>query len=358
MSTPQFVLFVDDDPDILETVTVMVEEEFPHASTATSIEAAKELLQSKTFSCVVVDIDINGQNGAEIVKFIRDTKPMNNHKSPLVIMSGFVNDDFREKFNSRVDGIISKPFESADLVNIIKMAIKKKVPSRKVQIEVGDQEMELSVFDPKVTGPFKIQNLQSNVSTVLKKMLANKKLKSTLSNIKGSGGHIMMRRIGLIINIASGLSKELGWGSDKTLEKFVFAAYLHDIALGNDPRYAVITVIDDIESGEFTEEEEKLLKYHPQGSVQLLSSLGIIPSDVSTIIEQHHEKANGTGFPVGLDYKRISTLSSVFIVAHDLTNYIIENEKWSIESFSNNYSQYIEGPQFKKVMRALNSIDK
>lgn len=357
MSTPQFVLFVDDDPDILETVSLMVEDTFPHASTATSIEEAKSLLSSKTFSCVIVDIDINGKNGAEIVKFIRDEKPMNNHKSPLVIMSGFVNDDFREKFNSRVEGIISKPFEAEDLVNIIRIAIKKKVPSRKVKIEVDEKEMELSVFDPKVNAPFEVKNLGKNVQVVLKKMMANKKLSDTIKNIKGSGGHIMMRRIGLIINISSALAKELEWGSDKTLEKFVYTAYLHDISLGNDPRYALITHKKDIDNGEFTDDEKKLLLYHPHGSAKLLSSLGVIPSDVETMIEQHHEKSSGSGFPSGFNHKRISTLSSVFIVAHDLTNFIIENENWNISAFLDRYSDYVEGAQFKKVMRALQQLD-
>lgn len=354
MSTPNFVLFVDDNPDILETVLLMVEEKYPHTSTATSVEEAKELLKVKTYACIVLDIDINGTNGAEIVRFIRDTKPMSNHLSPIVIMSGFVNEDFRTKFNSKVEGIISKPFEADDLINIITMAIRKKVPSRKIQFEINGVTQETAVFDPKINAPFPIEKIDHLVQKSLKKLKEKNPLKQSLKQIKESSLHIMMKRTGMIINIAGVLAKSFGWDSPQTLEKFVYAAYLHDISLGNDPRYGLITFRPDFESNkEFFDDEKKLLLYHSIGSSKLLKSIGNIHPDVATMIEDHHEKGSGQGFPRGIDHKTISGQSTVFILAHDFTNFVLENENWSFSKFSLFYTRQAEGPQFKKAMRAL-----
>lgn len=358
MSTPSFILFVDDEQDVLDTIDVMVEEEFPYTSTSNSIEDAKSLLEEKAFSCIVVDININGRNGAEIIKFIREEKPMNNHKAPLIIMSGFINDDFRSKFDNKVEGILAKPFAADDLIKTINLAIKKKNPSKTVQIIHEDNEKEINVFDPQINAPFNIDNLNVNVSRILQKMQTNTKLSFELKKIVESKNHLLMKRIGVIINIASALAKKLHWGSDQTIEKFIYAAYLHDISLGSDTRFAFISTKEDIEEGDFTDEEKELLFFHAKASAKLVNTFGNIPNDVKTIIEQHHESPNGDGFPTGFNHKGITNLSAAFIVAHDLANFILQNQNWSLERFIKDYEKRVEGSQFKKIIKELWNLNR
>jgi response regulator RpfG family c-di-GMP phosphodiesterase len=359
MAKTEFILFIDDDEDVLEAVTVMIEEVYPHYCTAKSVDGAKRWLKEKKFDCIFVDINLNGQNGAEVIKYIRDEKPMKNNLTPLVIMSGYVNDDFREKFEGRIDGIIAKPFESQEILNTIEFATKEKNTKIKIKVELNDQEIDVDVFNPHVNGPFNVLELEENVQVIIKKMVGSRDLKAILDGIKGRSGNHLMKRIGLLINITSAIAKKLQWGSDKTLEKFVFASYLHDISLGNDSKLVQVKGKEDIEEGDFSDSEKELLYLHPLASSKIAVSLGtFIPSDVLSIIEQHHEKPDGEGFPKKLDSKHITPLACVFIVALDFSSYILEEKDWSISKFIESYSHKLKasGVQFKKILKAIEEM--
>ena len=58
-----------------------------------------------------------------------------------------------------------------------------------------------------------------------------------------------------------------------------------------------------------------------------------IPPDVSVIIEQHHERPDGNGFPNGINFKRISVFSSIFIVAHDFVKYVMNNKQVDVSRY-------------------------
>ena len=84
-----------------------------------------------------------------------------------------------------------------------------------------------------------------------------------------------------------------------------------------------------------------------------------IPPDVDVIISQHHELPDGTGFPRGLNYQRITPLSTVFIVAHDLVRHLMlvdpqtgfsakDVEEWFLRS-----QNKFQLGNFKKVMAAI-----
>lgn len=129
MAHPEYILVIDDEEVILETINIMVEEQFPHLALASSIEKAKDRLRERTFSCIVVDIDISGENGYEVIRFIREERPMGNDKAALVIMSGYVDLSFKERFKTQIQGTITKPFDDHEFNETLKEAILKRNPT-------------------------------------------------------------------------------------------------------------------------------------------------------------------------------------------------------------------------------------
>jgi hypothetical protein len=92
---------------------------------------------------------------------------------------------------------------------------------------------------------------------------------------------------------------------------------LHDISLPDDD---LVRRHDGCIPGapEPTPEELEVIKGHPTAIASLVSEMSDVPGEVAFILEQHHENANGTGYPRGANHKDISPISALFIITHDL----------------------------------------
>jgi HD-GYP domain-containing protein (c-di-GMP phosphodiesterase class II) len=105
----------------------------------------------------------------------------------------------------------------------------------------------------------------------------------------------------------------LGFGSYLQLElddlnTLGKAAMLHDLGKKNIP-YEIITKNDKL-----TTDEYELIKGHPLYSVELLQQTGETNQKLLTLIAQHHEKCDGTGYPYGLKEEQIDTLAKIIAV--------------------------------------------
>jgi HD-GYP domain-containing protein (c-di-GMP phosphodiesterase class II) len=167
-----------------------------------------------------------------------------------------------------------------------------------------------------------------------------------------------MTHIGMLINISTGICIQLEWNTDKTLEKFVYAAYLHDMALAEKPDLAKINTLEELEAKKsaLSEYDYRLVLEHPNIADRSLEGMREIPPDVSMIIKQHHELPKGNGYPTKMTYQKISPLSTIFIVAQDLTEHILVNPKWTMENYLKTAKSKFKGTHFTKVLTALDAI--
>lgn len=384
------ILVIDDEPIILDLVKECLSDDFGSIVTCLKIDQARDELFNQQFDIILVDIDIKGVNGAEIVKFITDYDPSGNKETPIIIMSGLINDSFKKKFQDKFAGILAKPFKPGDLQAQVLIALgKSKRKSKKVNLslteeeaslqlenrdintvlptakdklkiefEFEDNKFELDYFNPNVATPFEIKDLSKKVGVVLNKVKKNNKLADLFKQLKVTDPNsYILSHIDLLINITTGISHAMDWGSEQTLEKFVFAAYLHDISLGDTHELAQIKFLSEfIDNPEINDEVKNIIKFHPIASKKLMEYKSEIPADVQTIIEMHHEMPDGSGFPHGYDHKRITPLASIFIVAHLLTDYILEHKNWKIKDFIEIYMPKMKGPHFRKALKVLENL--
>jgi len=87
------------------------------------------------------------------------------------------------------------------------------------------------------------------------------------------------------------------------------AAILHDIGKKDIPTEIVN------KKGKLTDEEFTIMKNHPSYSVKILKKLGETDKLMLDIIEQHHEKLDGSGYPYGLKEKDIHLFSQIISIA-------------------------------------------
>lgn len=167
----------------------------------------------------------------------------------------------------------------------------------------------------------------------------------------------------MLAHVSCALATQMDWTNDMTYQKLTLAAFLHDSHLHNQDLAAVQT-IKELESKNqlFTMEEIREFKEHPMKAAETARTFEEVPPDVDVIIVQHHERPDGSGFPRGLTHSRISPLSAVFIVAHDLVRFLLEKEiigslnSAAIDEFIRTHAPKYPLGSFRKVLAAARTI--
>jgi DNA-binding response OmpR family regulator len=113
------LLIVEDDNEIADIITEVLCDVFSHIIFASTGEQALRYLKEEHFALITLDINLNGRNGAEVVKFLGDTPENPNTETPILILSGIITPQFIEKNTMRFAGILNKPFNNAELYNVV-----------------------------------------------------------------------------------------------------------------------------------------------------------------------------------------------------------------------------------------------
>jgi putative nucleotidyltransferase with HDIG domain len=117
-----------------------------------------------------------------------------------------------------------------------------------------------------------------------------------------TAGH-SVRVTRLAIRIAAAMGLDLS--SQENLRR---AGLLHDIGKIGIP----LSILDKEEK--LTEREYEIIKGHPSIGAKILSPIQAY-AEIIPIIEQHHERYDGKGYPFGLGKERIHILSSILALA-------------------------------------------
>jgi HD-GYP domain-containing protein (c-di-GMP phosphodiesterase class II) len=128
----------------------------------------------------------------------------------------------------------------------------------------------------------------------------------------------------MITYVCSQLGMHLGWDIKSTLEKISMAALLHDSVLPEELSH--VRTLKSKEALEFSEEQRKLILEHPEIVASEVSKVTTMYPDVDSILIQHHERPDGSGFPRGLKALSISPLSALFIIAEEFAHAIYGKE--------------------------------
>ena len=107
---------------------------------------------------------------------------------------------------------------------------------------------------------------------------------------------------------ALGFGAYLGFSKEQ-LHMLGMAGIMHDIGKRKVPKEIIN------KNGQLTNKEFEIVKEHPKYAVEILTKLGETNQTLLDIIEQHHEKLDGTGYPYGLKDKDIHPFSQIMAIA-------------------------------------------
>ncbi|MCR9206007.1 MAG: hypothetical protein NXH75_15595, partial [Halobacteriovoraceae bacterium] len=159
----------------------------------------------------------------------------------------------------------------------------------------------------------------TSLSRICTDLKSQKDLLSILKKMLHHDDYLSEHSI-LNIYFSSYMLSKLNWSTDQTLKQMLYASFYHDIEI-NDQELAKINRLEECTDTE----TQKIIKDHGNKAAKLIEKLPGMNHDAHKIILDHHERPDGTGFPLGLTAGNIPPLSCVFILSHEIVDFLIFN---------------------------------
>jgi putative nucleotidyltransferase with HDIG domain len=105
-----------------------------------------------------------------------------------------------------------------------------------------------------------------------------------------------------------GMAMSLGINGEQDLRALGLGAILHDLGKARVPEEILS------KPGPLSSEQWSVMRRHPNWGSELLAASGM-PDLVRTIINQHHERMDGSGYPLGISGDQIHPFSAIVALA-------------------------------------------
>ncbi|MCM2277434.1 MAG: response regulator [Oligoflexia bacterium] len=159
----------------------------------------------------------------------------------------------------------------------------------------------------------------------------------------------------ILAHVSCGIATMMSWNSESTRHKLALASFLHDMTLESDQ----LALVGDAEGlaaieARFGESGRSTYVKHPEEAAKIARGMAEMPPDVDMILLQHHERPDGSGFPFQHNYRRLSPLSSVFIISHDIvTQFHLAGGDPDLAKFLLEREKLYSAGHFRKILATL-----
>jgi signal transduction histidine kinase/ActR/RegA family two-component response regulator len=114
------VLLVDDDPDTLQILSVMLAESKATVQTAASVAQALEILEWYQPDVLVSDLAMPGEDGYSLIGKVRALEAESGRQTPVVALTSYVRvEDRARAFSTGFNMFVPKPVQPDELINAI-----------------------------------------------------------------------------------------------------------------------------------------------------------------------------------------------------------------------------------------------
>ncbi len=286
------ILVVEDEENILRLIAKELRSHGYICQLARNAKEARALLQRQIFSLILSDINLVGESGLELIKFVAHRYP-----DTVIIMESGI-DDLRtaeEALAIGAYGYLIKPFSLNQLMIQVSNALRR----RELEIE---NRRYLQNLETKVRE--RTQDLLTTVNDLQKSITGTINLVASTVEIRDpyTAGH--QQRVS---KLAAAIAGELGLPRPQT-EGIRMAGLVHDVGKIFIPA-EILSKPGKISAIEFA-----IVKSHAQLGYQLLEPIDF-PWPIADIVHQHHERIDGSGYPQGLSKAEIILEARILAVA-------------------------------------------
>ena len=285
------ILVVDDEYEIRELFSEVLSKEFG-CTTAGCAEEALERLRESEFELVISDITMPGMSGLEMLPQVKTLSP----HTVVVMISGM------QTVESAIDALrlgafdyLMKPFDLRQVEAVVKRALEH------YELVVAKQHYEnhLEELVEQRTAELDraLDSLEDAYRSTLKALTAALETRDAETH-----GHSER-----VVTYSLRLGREYGL-DNRQLKALEFGSLLHDIGKIGVPDLILR------KPAKLTDEEWILMRQHPLHGQQILRGIEFLVG-AARVVAQHHEKWDGSGYPLGLRAEEIDLCARIFAVA-------------------------------------------
>ena len=285
------ILIVDDEAEITEILADLLSEDY-ECIRAGSAEQALVLLREHQLQLVISDITMPGMSGLEMIPHVKEFSP----DTVVVMISGM------QTVESAIGALrlgafdyLMKPFDLRQVEAVVKRALEH------YDLVVAKQRYENHLEELVEQRTAELDRALNSLEGAYRSTL--KALTAALET-RDSETHGHSERV---VSYSLRLGREYGLNSEQ-MKSLEFGSLLHDIGK--------IGVPDSIlrKPAKLTEEEWVRMREHPLHGQQILRGIEFLQG-AARVVAQHHEKWDGTGYPLGLRGEDIDINARIFAVA-------------------------------------------
>ena len=285
------ILIVDDEIEITEILADLLSEDYECLKAGSAEEAIARLGEGE-FQLVISDITMPGMSGLDMIPHVKQLSP----DTVVVMISGM------QTVESAIGALrlgafdyLMKPFDLRQVEAVVKRALEHH--DLVVAKQRYENHLEELVEQRTAELDRALNSLEGAYRSTLKALTAALETRDSETH-----GHSER-----VVTYSLRLGREYGLNSAE-MKALEFGSLLHDIGK--------IGVPDSIlrKPAKLTEEEWVRMREHPLHGQQILRGIEFLQG-ASRVVAQHHEKWDGTGYPLGLQKEEIDICARIFAVA-------------------------------------------
>lgn len=292
------ILIIDDEPSIVSVLTKGLGKKYSCEGVTSAAEALERLREGQ-FALVLSDIMMPGMSGIELLGVIKAEYP----DTVVILVSASL--DFTAAIEALRGGAfdyITKPF----VIPFVEQVVDRALDHRRLRLANKQYERHLEEMVRLQTEELRAAN--GGLNAALDRLYVN--YRATLRALAGAleardvetRGHCDR-----VVAYSLRLGQELGLAHDEMigLEQ---GALLHDIGKIGVPDHILL------KRGSLTEAEWVLMRQHIDHGLRIVSHVDFLRGAVP-VVSQHHEKFDGSGYPLALRGDQIHLNARIFAVA-------------------------------------------
>jgi response regulator RpfG family c-di-GMP phosphodiesterase len=314
------VLIVDDEPSVRKLLTVMLEQTAIPYRSASSGEEALKFLRSEPFDAIISDLQMPGMSGMDLLTQVRRQYPH------LAFLMATGVDDVRvgvQAIHRGADDYLVKPLQ----MDAVTISLERAVQRKRLELEVENYRRHLEDMVAERT-----QQLQTALGQVERSYGETLQALGEAIDLRDSetAGH--SRRVSLYsIKVLTGIG-----GTEHQLRSVTMGAWLHDIG-----KLAIPDAIL-LKPGPLTPEEWRVMQRHSQIGYDLVKRIAFL-AEAAEIVLLHHERCDGSGYPLGLKGQDIPLGARIFAVSDTVDAMTSDRPYRSARSFQEAREQIQRG---------------
>ncbi len=285
------ILIIDDDSKITDLLADLLNAEHNCVQASSAVQALARLAETQ-FQLILTDITMPGTSGLDLIPMIKERAP-----NAVVVMVSAT-----QTMECAIDALrlgafdyLMKPFDWQQVEAVVRRALEHH------ELIVAKQQYEIRLEELVEQRTRQLDQaldcLEDSYRSTLRSLI-------TALEARDSETHGHSERV---VSYSMRLGREVGLSAAK-MKSLEFGSLLHDIGK--------IGVPDSIlrKPAKLVDEEWVRMKEHPLHGQEILRGIEFLQG-AARVVAEHHEKWDGSGYPLGLREEEIDVCARIFAVA-------------------------------------------